>query len=56
MIDIQISYVFQILITFGVTAVWLKDKLLQIVVFLTYSVSVALCAYFDESMDFIGGV
>ena len=40
---------------FGVTEVWLKFRLLQSVLFLTDSVFVALCAYFDESMDCIGG-
>ena len=40
---------------FGVPEVWWMFRLLQIVLFLTDSIFVALCAYFDESMDCIGG-
>jgi hypothetical protein len=40
---------------FGVREVWEQFASLQTVLFLTDSVFFALCAYFDESMDFIGG-
>ena len=40
---------------FGVTEVWLLNRLLQIVLFLTDSVFDALLACFDESMACIGG-
>ena len=36
--------------------VWPKSKLLKTALFLTDSVFVELCAYFDESMDYIGGI
>ena len=40
----------------GVIEILTKPRLLQIVLFLTDSIFLALCAYFDESMDCIGGI
>ena len=55
-IDIQIAYVPSFFSKFGVTGICSKFRLLQTVLFLTDYVFVALCAYFDESMDCIGGI
>ena len=47
-----LSYFFK---KIGVIEVYEVFRLLQIVLFLTDSISFALCAYFDESIDFIRG-
>jgi len=54
-IYIHIFYVFLIFRIFGVTEEYKVSKLLQTILFLTDYVFFALCAYFDESMDCIGG-
>ena len=40
---------------FGSAEVWLSFRSLQTVLFLTYSVFIVLIAYFDETMDSMGG-
>ena len=55
MINRKIPHVYQFISFFGVTEVFESYRLLQIVLFLTYSVFRVLFAYFDESMGSIGG-